>query len=280
MLTGDEIKMRNLVRFSTDRNYRAASYDIRIGKVVKPDGTLSDFYLLPPQGIAEVVSEERVHIPNDVAGFAMVKTSLCNEGVLPLNIGILDPGYEGKVASFLVNFGRSERALKKGDVFLRLTFQSMEGKHVTPVTPMIVDDQIYLQEKQANMQTKFGREFLDIAQVTNKFAAETFERYRNKVLGYVAASAFILAMMTFLLNFANLLIVQKFLTPNDVSRAELLKNALELKISTSEQSNSLFTMRLQDLESKLQARDIELSTALRRLGELEKSEKLTGSSKE
>ena len=64
---------------------------------------------MPPQGIVQVVSSERVKVPSTITGLATVKTSLCNEGLLALNIGIIDPGYEGAISSFLLNFSSVPR---------------------------------------------------------------------------------------------------------------------------------------------------------------------------
>jgi deoxycytidine triphosphate deaminase len=145
MLTGEEVKRLKLIEGDDANCYRAASYDIRIGVVLKPDGSRTSSYPMPPQGIAEVVSLEKVQIPPDIVGFAVVKTSLCNEGILPLNIGIIDPGYHGHLSSFLVNFGKNERTLRTGEVFLRLTFQSLDNKTSVQTTGQA--SEIYIAEK-------------------------------------------------------------------------------------------------------------------------------------
>src|SRR6267143_781828 len=106
MLSGIDICDPNVVTNRADSSFRAASYDVRVGKFIAPRGATVESYALPAQGIIDVISCERVCIPHDLAGFAMVKTSLCNEGILALNIGVLDPGWDGPISSFLVNFGK------------------------------------------------------------------------------------------------------------------------------------------------------------------------------
>jgi deoxycytidine triphosphate deaminase len=156
MLSGAEIARLQLIENAAPSCFRAASYDVRIGDVIRPDGNVSDFYLLPPQGIAEVVSLERTNLPDEISGIAIVKTSLCNEGILLLNIGIVDPGYGGKLSGFLVNFGKTERALKRDEVFLRLIFQRVEGD-LSKAKGTKVDDSKYLFDRKTNIQEKFGK---------------------------------------------------------------------------------------------------------------------------
>ena len=73
MLTCDEIKRLNIIRDADANSYRAASYDLRIGTIIKPDGVETNLYSLPAQGIVDVVSRERLVLPEDIAGIALVK---------------------------------------------------------------------------------------------------------------------------------------------------------------------------------------------------------------
>ncbi len=251
MLTVGQIREKRLIEGAVEASYRGISYDLRVGAVIKPGGDVADFYTVPPQGIVEVISEERVCLPADVTGFAMVKTSLSNQGLLALNIGIIDPGYRGKIGSFFVNFGKREQQLKKGDVFLRVVFHATDGEIGDVIKSTIMDDERYISEKRANMQANFSTEFLDIGAITSKYAKEHFETFRTRVLGYVALAAFILAMMTFLLNFGNLLLVQRFLQPSDATRAELLREALDRNNTEMAERNRELAARIQQLEQRL-----------------------------
>ena len=49
-----------------------------------------------------------MRIPSNMCCLAHVKTSLCNEGLLTLNTGIIDPDWNGRVSSFILNFGKDE----------------------------------------------------------------------------------------------------------------------------------------------------------------------------
>jgi deoxycytidine triphosphate deaminase len=270
VLTGREIKKRGLIENDCENSYRTSSYDLRIAHVIKPDGSLVDTYMVPAQGIVEVVSEERVIVPNDVAGIAMVKTTLCNEGLLPLNIGIVDPGYHGKLASFLVNFGHHKRPLSKGDVFLRLTFHQLEGD-VLKIDSKEEDDAAYLAAKRKNIQLNFSDTFLNIGTVTKEFAKEAFEQYRSKAFTYVTIAAFLLAFMTFGLNFGNLLLVQRFVQPNDMTKSELLKESLDRRNKEIVELTNRLSTHVEQLERTLATRTEQFEQASKRIDELEKA---------
>ena len=64
-----------------------------------------------------------------------MKTSLCREGILAINVGVVDPGWEGPLSSLLLNFGSDSYALRPGDTFIRLTFHRIENP--TKATPMV-----------------------------------------------------------------------------------------------------------------------------------------------
>src|ERR1700722_15541246 len=103
MLNRDEIKKLGLITDSDEQSFRAASYDLRIGTILAVrDGApihVTSCYVLPPQGMVEVISWETIKVPPDIAGYASVKTSLSRDGLLALNTGILDPGYEGPLSA-------------------------------------------------------------------------------------------------------------------------------------------------------------------------------------
>jgi deoxycytidine triphosphate deaminase len=91
MLSRDDIRNLSIIKGGNDQSYRAASYDLRIGKIlaVKP-GIKSrvreaDSYWVPAQGMVEVISIETIKVPDNIAGYASVKTGLSRQGLLALN---------------------------------------------------------------------------------------------------------------------------------------------------------------------------------------------------
>jgi hypothetical protein len=249
MLTGSEIKDTGLIVGGNDDCYRGASYDLRIKSVLTNEGEVEDYHALPAQGIIEVVSIERVKLPKDVAGFAMVKTSLCNEGVLALNIGIIDPGWDGPLSSFLVNFGRHERLLAKGDVFLRLTFQKL-AHGVEKIPSPFGDEAAYLTDRRRRVQGRFGNTFLNVSEALQQLTKQTFDTYRTQILAYVSLAALGLALLTFFLNFANIT-TQRWLQTGDAAGLLYSRDAFERATRDLTKENRDLADRLERLEQRL-----------------------------
>lgn len=126
LLSGHEIESRQLIADPHHGELRSSSYDVKVGRVIGPDGKEhAPPYSLEPQKMVVVVSTDKVQLTDDVVGYASPKTSLHNEGVLALSTGILDPGYEGYISSMLINFGRESYKLTDNSSFLRLTFHEI-----------------------------------------------------------------------------------------------------------------------------------------------------------
>jgi deoxycytidine triphosphate deaminase len=225
LLTGDAINQRHLVNNASNDGYRGASYDLHIGKIIDPDGGERDTYVLPTQGIVSVVSRETVNIPKNVAGFATVKTSLCNEGILAINIGIIDPLYSSSISSSLINFGKNSHALAAGQVFLRLTFFECAPENKSVPFSQSAED--YVRDKKRAVLQHLSAKFLDLEATTNATLDKAFDRYLHKLFFWVPAFALVLTLFAFLLNFGNFLVVQRWLQPNDQTKAELLREKLE-----------------------------------------------------
>jgi deoxycytidine triphosphate deaminase len=159
MLSGEEIAELGLVENTLTSSFRATSYDLRAGTIIKPGGEEVTEYLIPPQGIVEIVSSESIKLPSSVSGFATVKTGLSTNGLLALNIGIIDPLYEGKISSFLVNFSKVSFLISKDDIFLRsYFFKTKESEFASKLAP---PDSAYIKEKKNKIAGRFGDTFFE-----------------------------------------------------------------------------------------------------------------------
>ncbi|MGZ7132727.1 MAG: dCTP deaminase domain-containing protein [Halobacteriota archaeon] len=120
MLIKEEIKAANIVRPSQTAGERHSTYDATVGMIFKHGGDKGATYELPPRGVVWVVSQEEFHMPKNATGLATVKTKLAHKGVFALNVGVVDPGWKGPIATALVNFSTEPFTVNRGDPFLRL----------------------------------------------------------------------------------------------------------------------------------------------------------------
>lgn len=250
MLTGDEIEQAGLVVGAKPAGFRASSYDVHIECLIDSSGSVLESYALPPQGIVMAVSQERIVLPGNITGLAMVKTSLCNEGVLALNIGVIDPGWEGKVSSFLVNFSKHERLLTQGETFLRLAFQPLSSN---TSSPNAVPDEAYISARRHQAVGRFGRTFLNLPEVIAALTDESLRQWRVRILTYVAPAALALALLTFLLNFGSLYLVRTWLEPDAAVKAELARDALDKSEAGLAAANAALAKQVQALEQRVNA---------------------------
>ena len=252
LLSGEEIKKRSLIRDGAESNFRGSSYDIRIGTILSSqDGEEVKEFSLPAQGMVEVISQELVSLPADVSGYALVKTSLCNEGVLALSIGIIDPYYEGPLSSVLINFGKSNVKLKEGDTFLRLTFhqyQAPEGlQRREPVSKSF-----YVKDKRRQVSVYLSETFLDIRKTSEAVTEKVLGEWRKSLFIWVPLCAACLAFFALLVN-AGSSWATRFAAPKDQIKAELLVELQKEQIKVLESRLALLEAQVGGIRSQQQS---------------------------
>jgi deoxycytidine triphosphate deaminase len=267
VLNRDQIRMRGLIADGlVESSLRDCGYDLTIsslmGKNDQGEVTESINELdLEPQGIAVVVSRETLKLPADLCGHALVKTSLCREGVLAISIGVIDPKWEGPISSVLLNFGKKAYRLRKGDPFLRVTFHTLHqgseslGDGPEPLVsaaPTAVELATvrakYLDSTREKFESRLAGSFLDYTSLTWTAA----RRFFLPLLPAAAAITLVLALITFLLNFSVLVLASRAM-PQDVVQAKAQVLTAEIK-----QDNQ----KLHDENSKLQEEVQELRVKL------------------
>lgn len=227
MLTGEQIRTRGIIQNAEDANYRRTSYDLRAGKIIKPDGEEATSYVVPPQGLVEIISKERIVLPENISGFATVKTGLSTNGMLALNIGIIDPEYEGLISSFLLNFSKVPFRLTEGDVFLRTHYVALDNVTNLPGNKC-PDDASYINEKKQKIVGRFGETFLNVDEIADKLV----KRYTWKALSFIGAVALIVSLFSLLSNYSMVSFMRSWVEPRtsvEQQMGEKLKADLKIR---------------------------------------------------
>ena len=210
ILTGQEIRRRGIVQNATAASYRAVTYDLLVDKIyVPPNGpdrghTNVDTYDVPPHGIVLLFSAETLQLPQDVWAQALPKTTLCEDGILILNTGVIDPGYQGGISGMAINFGAKHYRIKSGDAFLRLLFEDIrQPDPVDPITQSRVASSVvdYRTRKIAKAM-EYPPSFLDIRRITTRLTRRVGRRVvreeRTGLVRIVGAAAAFLAVIQIL----------------------------------------------------------------------------------
>ncbi len=207
-LVGEQIFRKGLIENPVDGGFRAASYDLHVGTILvapKEDkrflgSGLDDIcvceagFLLPPQGMVRVISRESVKLPKNIVGYALTKNGLSNEGILAINIGIIDPGYEGPISSTLINFGKRTYEVTPETSFLRLTFH--EINETSKVKPECHTSAMYLKKTKREVLRSSGQKFLNLSELAEEAGQEAFGRFKKLLFLGLPIAALALTLIT------------------------------------------------------------------------------------
>jgi hypothetical protein len=252
LVSEDELKAGSIVRHALSKGFRGSTYDLTIGSLICPDGKAVSEYVIPPQGMVKVISRERVAMPLDRIGYVLVKTALCNKGILALNTGIVDSGFEGKLTSTLINFGKNEQYLSTQTAFSRLTVHRLDSPSTTE-TVKVSDIAVGTTAKE-QVLSYLSASFLDISSTIEKASKSAFDRYRNTMLWAAPAVAIVISVITVGANYGNNWVAEKsYFATQDVAKANA-EGELVRRISALEAQNASQQAMLQKLMMKLEAR--------------------------
>ncbi len=171
ILTATQIATRGIVDKPASASIRATTYDATVGDIllegVPIDGSE---YRLPRRGMVWVTSSEVFSLPETVTGLATLRTTWTHDGVLALNVGIIDPNYSGPLATALVNFSDKDFIIKKGDAFLRVLFH----EHGTTNAPKMHKDKARYSREIADKSARSPSTFLNISSLATEVLDKIF----------------------------------------------------------------------------------------------------------
>lgn len=178
LLNALEIKKKKILRRAIDENYFGPSYNLSVGEIVTMDGKRHEEYKLPPRGMILLTSHELFNMPKDIVGYTTVKNSLSINGIMAINIGIVDPEWDKPISSLIINFGNVDHLISKGDTFLRMTFHKFKAYEKTELSNIQnystnsdeSDYKKYVKQRQKQSVNNLSNTFLSISQIKTEIA--------------------------------------------------------------------------------------------------------------
>lgn len=170
MIVEQQILDLQLVRPCTKDKLKNSTCDLTIGEFFlmgdEESETLKglDEVWIEPSCMIAVRTMERVVLPEHVTGLATLVTSLTHDGLLCLNVGVVDPGYDGHLSAFLVNFSRRPRKIALNERLFRVLF--FEHTKLTNCQPWVNEKADYQKFLNNKSQNEFATTFLDVAGIT------------------------------------------------------------------------------------------------------------------
>lgn len=197
-----EIKEENFLFFTEESSYRDASYDLTIGNIydLKKDEE-KNRYVLKPGGMVLAFSNEVFNLPSNILGMTTVKNSLSNNGVMAVNIGLVDPNYIGPISCILINFGITDEIITKKDSFLRMTFHrltNVEKVFIEKTSEELVEiKNEYVKNKKSVASQKLSNTFLSLDSFRNKILIKTKLTIFKEILKQIGYIAFLVTVVIY-----------------------------------------------------------------------------------
>src|SRR5262249_39093751 len=138
------------------KNIKNCAYTLRAGKVFQTEtgkeellgstdgNSRSIVWEIGPSETLIVRTREKVKMPNDLCATYAPLYRLSKQGVMLLNASIVEPGYEGCLSCFLVNFSSERISVAENDPIAKITFLRL-SRAPEKLEPESISDQIYEQ---------------------------------------------------------------------------------------------------------------------------------------
>jgi len=190
LVTGNELDPKKF--FKTGQPVpQGSSFDLSIGHIFDHTGQrVNGPFTIKPGHIVQVVSSEEFDLSDRLTGHVTYKTTLTKRGIWALTVGIVDPGWNGPIATTLLNFSKVDHAITEGDAFLRVSFVEhapVAQERLRKAPPL----DVYLKDIQKAAATMFPTTFLDRDATADAAGREVLKRIRTESLAWVALIAVI-----------------------------------------------------------------------------------------
>ncbi len=178
LIVGKSILSQKLIKNGLEKQIKNSTYDLTIGEIFpagekKKTVKEGDFYYLKPRQAVLVLSKEEFGLPSTVTGIATLRTTLTKKGLLALNVGIVDPFFNGPISTTLINFSEREVPIHLGMPFFRVVF--MEHDDVSEHHKVNEDKsyRVYREEIEVDAYRDFPQNFMNLPKFDNQFYART-----------------------------------------------------------------------------------------------------------
>jgi len=126
-----------------------------------------------PSETLVIMTEETVRMPSDLCATYTPLNRNASKGLMLLNAAIVEPGYEGPLSCFLLNFSSQPVSLGPKEAIAKIIFHTLKESPVR-LEPAVLDETHYVRSLVDSAQ-KFQKSFLDVAGIENRAAEKAKE---------------------------------------------------------------------------------------------------------
>ncbi|EQA4283439.1 dCTP deaminase domain-containing protein [Cronobacter dublinensis] len=179
---------------------KPSSVDLTVGEILSKDKSGNIIAgvgnTIKPQDSLVIISNEIIHVPPDYVAYVFLKNKLSQKGLLALNTGIIDAGYEGPISTVIINFSNVDAVIPSGITkedkeFFRVVFHKINSatQLVNPALQLPSYSQqkydIYKNEKM-NSLTKLPKTFLEPMFLKKTIQDELYDKLSQFSMGRLA----------------------------------------------------------------------------------------------
>lgn len=183
MIVGQRLLDLNIVKGGSVKNLKHSTYDLTVGEIIpigkkailrrRKDPVVSPYYL-EPREMVWVLSKEEFDMPANVTGLATLRTTYTKDGILALNVGIIDPLFRGPISTALINFSDRPRRIAVGDKFFRLAFFEHDDVSAFHRQDENMDRTTYIKNLEDVSYADFSPSFLNVPNFDDDYYTKKF----------------------------------------------------------------------------------------------------------
>ena len=196
LLAGSALDPNKFFQTGTPK-VQGSSFDLSIGKIYDIDGhEVNGPFILKPNQMVQVVSDEVFQRSDRHTGHVTYKTDMTRQGIWALTVGIVDPGWDGPIATTLLNFSQVPHAISRGDRFLRVSV----FKHDQVPDKLLRKSDLlpdYLKKIQSLAATRFPPTFLNREGLAEDAKTKVFDRLRSEGIVWRGAIVIVFTIIQF-----------------------------------------------------------------------------------
>jgi deoxycytidine triphosphate deaminase len=144
----EAIDNRELLVNANKSNVQACSYDLRIGTIFRQGQVINDTHpdanlqiIIQPGEIISLFTLEELVLPDNIMATVFAINTMSSRGLLVLNPGHIDPGFQGSVSVKALNLRKVPLAITRGTRIFTVVFEKLPKSTTTPYSRNISKDQ-------------------------------------------------------------------------------------------------------------------------------------------
>lgn len=254
------VRSRELIAPFSSNNLSNCRYNLRAGKaflpktgeelvIVSSKWKKRDHWIIKPSETLVIMTKEKINIPPDMFASYSQLNGLARQGLMLINVSIVEPGYCGPLSCFLVNFSKDSIHLYPDSDIAKICFHKLSG---TPraLKPLTIAEDDY-QKDLVKSARLYPVSFMDIGGVEERIVDRATKSV-NRSISFAVVFIGVLVLWTTLEPLTSKYLWERQGVMTNTQRMDLMKLQQEL-----EKTKNDLSIANADLKSERKINDLE-----------------------